>query len=342
MSEFIPGLTLARGFFFEFVEPLLAKKTPGVAYSAALIGPGSDVLGFDTPVSCDHDWGPRLQIFLPASESPERATLIDRVLASELPREYRGHPVAFAAPDERGWRRPLADAAPPLAHLIEISSAGPYARKLIGFDPLEEIDVHDWLSALDERLLELTAGEVFTDPVGELTRMRERLSYYPREVWIFRMAAQWRRIAEREALVARAGVGGDDLGSRLALAGLAREIVRLAFLLERRYAPRDLWLARALMSLRSASRLSPLLSRALSAYDWMQRELRLMDCYAVLVALHNNLGLTDTVEIPGERNSRGFLTMDAGRVATSLEAKVGDQELKAALRCRSERSADVR
>ena len=81
-EEFLPGLTLARDFFSEIVQPLLAEKTPGVPYAAALIGAGSDVLGFDTPVSRDHDWGPRLQLFLPERELPERASLLDRVPVS--------------------------------------------------------------------------------------------------------------------------------------------------------------------------------------------------------------------------------------------------------------------
>ena len=173
----------------------------------------------------------------------------------------------------------------------------------------------NWLLAPQERLLELTGGEVFTDSVGELTSLREHLDYYPKQIWIYLMAAQWRKIAQREALVARAGVGGDDLGSRLVLAGLVREIVRLAFLLERRYAPWDQWLARSLTRLRRASRLGPLLSRALSAYDWMQRELRLMDTYAILAALHNNLGLTKPLETASERGERGFLTIHADRFA---------------------------
>ena len=33
-------------------------------YAAALLGPGSEVAGFDTQRSTDHDWGPRLQVFL--------------------------------------------------------------------------------------------------------------------------------------------------------------------------------------------------------------------------------------------------------------------------------------
>jgi len=101
-EEFLPGLALARDFYDEVIEPLLAEKTPGVPYAAALIGPGSDVLGFDTPISRDHDWGPRLQLFLPERELRERAGLLDRVLASELPSEYRGFPTSFTASDASG------------------------------------------------------------------------------------------------------------------------------------------------------------------------------------------------------------------------------------------------
>ncbi len=63
MSEFLPGLRLAEIFYREAVAPILAGHYPGLTYSAALIGSGSDVLGFDTARSMDHEWGPRLQIF---------------------------------------------------------------------------------------------------------------------------------------------------------------------------------------------------------------------------------------------------------------------------------------
>lgn len=325
---FLPGLVLASAFFSEIIKPLLAEKTPGIPYAAALIGPGSDVLGFDTPVSRDRDWGPRLQIFLPERELPERASLLDRVLASELPSEFHGFPTGFAPADASGRRRPQPNAHPPIEHLVEITSVGRYSRKLLGFDPLREMGAKQWLLAPQERLLELTAGEVFVDSVGELTSLREHLSYYPKQIWIYLMAAQWQRIARREEIVARTGVGGDDLGSRLVLAALVRDITRLAFLLERRYAPWDQWLARGLVGLRHASRLAPLLSRALSAYDWMQREQRLVDAYTILAALHNNLGLTAPLETMSERGPRDFLTIHADRFAAALAEKIVDEELK--------------
>jgi hypothetical protein len=55
---FISGLDLAKGYYSEIVGPLLTKHYPDLKYAAALIGEGSDVLGFDTEISCDHDWGP--------------------------------------------------------------------------------------------------------------------------------------------------------------------------------------------------------------------------------------------------------------------------------------------
>src|SRR5579863_5216771 len=66
---FVPGIELARLYHRELVGPLLDRYFPGLAYSAALVGPGSEVLGFDTPRSTDHDWGPRLQVFL-ADQGP--------------------------------------------------------------------------------------------------------------------------------------------------------------------------------------------------------------------------------------------------------------------------------
>jgi Domain of unknown function (DUF4037) len=327
-EEFAPGLSLAREFFDEIIKLLLAEKAPGVHYAAALIGSGSDVLGFDTPISGDHDWGPRLQLFLPERELPGRADSLGRVLATELPSEFHGYPTSFAPVDASGHRRPQTNADAPIDHLVEITSVGRYSRKLLGFDPLSGMSAKQWLLTPQERLLELTAGEVFTDTVGELTSLREHLSYYPKQVWIYLMAAQWQRIARREEIVARTGVGGDDLGSRLVLAALVRDIARLAFLLERQYAPWDQWLARALAQLRHTSRLVPLLSRALSAYDWMQRELRLVDAYAILTALHNSLGLTAPLETTSERGPRGFLTIHADRFAAALAEKIVDEELK--------------
>ena len=74
--EFAPGLQLARGFYATVVRPLLEEQFSQVPYAAALLGPGSEVIGFDSARSTDHDWGPRLQIFLADSDTDGHAAAL--------------------------------------------------------------------------------------------------------------------------------------------------------------------------------------------------------------------------------------------------------------------------
>jgi hypothetical protein len=50
MRDFAPGRELNAAFHAEVVAPLLGRRR----YAAALLGTGSDVLGYDTAVSTDH------------------------------------------------------------------------------------------------------------------------------------------------------------------------------------------------------------------------------------------------------------------------------------------------
>ena len=63
MPDFIPGLRLGRLFYLEAVKPVLDASFPALQYSAALIGSGSEILGFDTEMSTDH-WGQSRSRFL--------------------------------------------------------------------------------------------------------------------------------------------------------------------------------------------------------------------------------------------------------------------------------------
>src|ERR1700682_1567201 len=76
MPEFIPGLKLSGMFYREAVRPVLDAEFPALAHSAAILGPGSEVLGFDTQRSTDHHWGPRLMLFLAEADHPRYADAI--------------------------------------------------------------------------------------------------------------------------------------------------------------------------------------------------------------------------------------------------------------------------
>ena len=86
---FVKGLDLCQSFYEEAVGPLMATHFPHLPYSAARIVGGSDVLGFDTPQSMDHDWGPRMMLFLDETDFESQKSRVDEMLRRELPYEVR-------------------------------------------------------------------------------------------------------------------------------------------------------------------------------------------------------------------------------------------------------------
>src|ERR1700690_828957 len=103
MPDFIPGLELSRLFYTEAVKPILDADFPDLRYDAALIDSGSEVLGFDTEMSRDHHWGPRVSIFVSASDQPQVAETIRETLRHRLPYTFRGYSTSFEPiPGERG------------------------------------------------------------------------------------------------------------------------------------------------------------------------------------------------------------------------------------------------
>ena len=64
MNKFLKGMELCEGFFNSCARGIIEEHFPNLRYTAGLIGYGSDVLGYDDPVSTDHMWGPRFYLFL--------------------------------------------------------------------------------------------------------------------------------------------------------------------------------------------------------------------------------------------------------------------------------------
>lgn len=101
-----------------------------------------------------------------------------------------------------------------------LTTVGRYFGGYLSIDPLQAIRTVDWLLMSEQHLLMLTSGAVFHDAPGALTQARAALAYYPHEVRLYLLAAQWARIGQEEAFVARAGEVGDEPGSRLICARL--------------------------------------------------------------------------------------------------------------------------
>ncbi len=318
---FIPGLELSRLFYEEAVRPILEEAYPGLRYAAARVGGGSEALGFDTPRSVDHEWGPRLNLFLPPDLVARTAGGLREVLAERLPKQVRGWPTHFQQSDDPRdpvGRMRLTDG--PVNHRVMVGGVGAWLHEHLGLDPERpEPGLRDWLAMPQQKLAEVTGGAVFHDSLGTLTEVRNRLAWYPDQVWRYLLACQWQRISQEEAFVGRCAEVGDDLGSAVVAARLVRDLLRLCLLLARRYAPYSKWLGSAFGRLEVAPDLGPLLRGVLGAADHPTRERLLGDAYEVVAGLQNRTRLADWVE-PSRRlyYGRPFQVLRAERFADAL------------------------
>jgi len=323
-AQFLPGLELSRRFYSEAVLPILRRTLARVPFSAARLGSGSEVLGFDTERSADHEWGPRLQIFLREEDLRSHGEAIWRALSEQLPTSFAGWPTHFSGPDG-GPIGHMTETDGPVNHRIAITSTADWFGHELGFNPLAGITVLDWLAAPTQRLAENTGGAVFYDGLGELAEARHRLQWYPDDLWRYALACQWQRISQEEAFVGRAGEVGDDLGSAVVAARLVREIIRLCFLLERRWAPYAKWLGSSFGGLAIAATLDGPLRGALRATSWQVREAGLCAAYELAGRAQNELALTEPVDPSVRRyHDRPFMVLHAERFVEALRRSITD------------------
>jgi hypothetical protein len=214
------------------------------------------------------------------------------------------------------------------SHQVEVTTAARFFTERLGVDPAAGLRLEDWLVTPTQVLASLTAGAVFADPDGELETRRRALRWYPDDVWRYALAAAWLRADQEEPFVARTGSTGDDLGSRLLAARLVRDLMRVAFLVERRFAPYAKWFGRAFGELAVARRVQPDLAAALAASDWREREAALVRAGGALIAATNDLGLGPPVD-PAPRSfyDRDIRVVGAARVTVALTGAITDPDV---------------
>jgi hypothetical protein len=318
MGEFIKGAQLSRRFYREVVEPLMAEHFSGLSHAAAFVGYGSDVLGYDSPMSSDHGWSARVSIFVSEPDHVRYVEDAHRRLRDAIPEQFAGHPTTATFDEGRQFGVRFET----VREMVK--------RELLGFEWRDRIPVESWLTFGEQQLLQVTGGEVFHDGVGELTAVRRALAYYPHDVWLYVMAAGWARVGQEEAFVGRAGSVGDEIGSSVIAARLVRDLTRICFLIERTYAPYSKWFGSAFARLRCAAEMMPILESALRAVTCRERERSLCDAYRIVARMHNELNLTEPLPVePSPFYNRPFRVIHGGDFARALRARITDPEVSA-------------
>ncbi|UJW86204.1 DUF4037 domain-containing protein [Devosia sp. SL43] len=322
------GIELSRHFYVDVVCPWLDAAAPNLQHAAALIGYGSELLGFDDEMSQDHNWGARVHLFLSQDDFDVHAHRLVDAFTTEAPRQFMGEPIQW-----RSRPHPAASgrwAAGAVEHGLEIHTIEARLAGGLALESVDSITPLQWLGLSEQRLLGFTAGAVFHDDGDRLGKVRSALSYFPRDIWLYKIACQWRRIGEEQAFVGRTGMVGDEIGSRVIAARLVRDVMRMGFLLDRRYAPYPKWFGSAFARLPIATTLSPLLERVLVAPDWQERGEALAAAYLALANRQRADGIGDVFEpVIGPYHERPFATINVDEIGAATARPIEDPFLKA-------------
>ncbi|MEL6407973.1 MAG: DUF4037 domain-containing protein [Chloroflexota bacterium] len=329
--KFVSGLELSRRFYMEIVRPILDQHFTNLPHAAGWVGTGSDVLGFDTETSTDHDWGPAVLLFLQRPELEAHGKAIREVMGNHLPFEFLGYPThnVLSLVEENTYHMAFTEERPIYHNVWPLTVEGVFQHH-IGLDITQPLDILDWLTIPSQLLRGFTSGAVHHDGVGDLTAARERLAWYPHDVWLYMLAAGWWRIEASESFVGRTGEVDDEIGSALIGARLVRDVMSQCFLMEQVYAPYPKWFGSAFAQLGCAPKMTPLLQNVLRATEWRAREAALVSVYRELAMMHNALGLTEPLPTePTPYFARPFLVIHGENFVEALSAEVTDPKVRA-------------
>jgi hypothetical protein len=268
------------------------------------MGRGSEVLGYDDSMSTDHTWSARVIVFVADEALGEQGDAMQAELTTRMPDRFEGVPTE-----------------------VNVTTVRQYFLDQLGLDVSVAWDAYDWISLPEQRLCAMTAGAVFHDDL-DLERVRLRLAYYPRDVWLYLMLAGWWRVHPEVNLVGRAGYAGDELGSTLIGSEMVSGLMHLSFLIERRYAPYVKWFGTAFSELQIAGRLSAPLEAALHARTWTQREKALGSGYEIVADAFNDLEIAPRLTLePVRMWERPFPVMWAD-FPGALSASISDPQVR--------------
>lgn len=302
------ALEISRGFCQEVVLPVLRARHGDLVDVTAVgvAGTGSDVLGLDDAISRDHHWGPRAAILLP-DDRAERVVAVRATLTEQLPNDYEGAKVHID-PDNRTG--------------VCVDHLSSYLHWFLGTSRLPESD-EDWFGLCETDLLHVTAGEVFHDPAGWWTGIREKLAYYPDRVWRKRVADWCMYTTGRDAPynLHRVSRRGDEVAALIYFGQTIRRMLELGFAIERRYAPYPKWQHRLFRQIGGCGgQVTSILDRVLNETDWPQRVDGLIEINHVYARRLAELGLTGPPKIQPFDESLSDLTLYAS--ATEIYAKL--------------------
>ena len=247
------GIEISKAYFEAYEKPMLEEQFPELLpyLAAGLAGSGSECFGYDDELSRDHDFEPGFCLFLPGEDVVDRrsAFLLERAYA-KLPKDFMGL--------RRPSVQPVGGARRGVLRTEEF-----FAEKTGAADGV--LTVSQWLTVPEQSLAEATNGVLFFDHYGEVSRIRESLSFFPEEIRRKKLAGQLLLMAQSgQYNFLRCIRHGEPAAAQLAVGEFVRSTMAAVFLLNRRYQPYYKWSFRAMRALPKLSLLAELLEYLLT------------------------------------------------------------------------------
>ncbi|MDP6356648.1 MAG: DUF4037 domain-containing protein [Planctomycetota bacterium] len=254
-------IAISRRFFESEVLPILETRFPELAEQSALgfFGYGSECLEMDDDFSRDHHFGIRVNMLVPEGTPSARLEEMLETLSSEVPESFEG--IGLRSGHVKG-----AGVSP------EPREA--FLTRMLGYPRAPETS-QEWLNIPEEDIIHVINGEVWHDPSGHFTQVREVLQgYYPDPVWKRRIA-HWCRYFSGMGLymIKRATLRENWVYAMTSFGRTLKLSMELAFLLNRTYFPYDKWLYPMFRRLPElADEMDPLIARSVEPdCSWDER-----------------------------------------------------------------------
>lgn len=288
---------LSKLLFRDEIEPLMNRMFPNIRFGAGSFGMCSENLSLDDDVSRDHEWGPRVTIYLSDADFEKYEAEIEKALQLNLPSVFHGF--------EMMWRQEgvdIHDTSRKALYHVYINTLSRRLGFCGGSFPLKD---SDWLNVSEQHLLEFTCGTIHRDDFGELAKAREMLAFYPDNVLRFILMCEWNALGGDWFPIGRIGSRGDHLGLKLQTARVVGHMMQLAFHVSRKYSTYKKWFGTLFEKLPISAGLGPVLRQMLKEDDWQTIEELIGKASEILLAHQNRLGICQDMQIKTENVDNG-------------------------------------
>lgn len=242
------GLELSEKYFEAFGRAVIERNFQNLKkhIACAMVGEGSECLGFDDDISADHDFGPGFCIFVDDSVDEKDFERL-RKAYDNLPKTYRGYTRLETA---QGKNR------------VGVIRFTDYIKKVTGFDHMPK-GIEEWQYTVDENLAIGVNGKVFLDEGNILSDFRKRILHeQPYYVYFRKLGMQLELMAKHGQYSFPRAVQRGDMGAAfIAKAEFLRSAMRAAHILNHKYAPYSKWLRKSMEGIEEFKELLPVFDK---------------------------------------------------------------------------------